>query len=178
MHTQPTATQQHKSLTQPRTRNIPSMGQSTGHPAVTLGRLVSLRDDGQPLVHWATSLSHAPIPARSQVALQATDQDRECTLAFIDGDPAQPVILGLLQPLQPNAAGANSITKPNETTQPIEPVDSAKPVDIQSNTAITLQAGRTKLELHADGRILLQGRHIRSQAYGPNQLKGSSIKLN
>lgn len=149
-----------------------------GLPAVILGSLAGFRDDGQPLVHWSTSLSHAAVPARSQVVLQKTDQNRECTLAFIDGDPAQPVILGLLQPLQPNAASAAPDTKSSNIAQPINPTDSEKSFDIQSDTAITLQAGRTKLELHADGRILLQGRHIRSQAYGPNQIKGASVKLN
>jgi len=126
-------------------------------PSVTLGTLVDLSPTGQPLVHWPTSLSRAPVSARSQIPISTTDRGRECTLVFANGDPTQPILLGLLQPL-------------DTTTE--------DPVQIQSEHSIQLQAGQAKLELHADGRILLQGRHIRSQAYGPNHIQGASVKLN
>ena len=130
---------------------------ATAWPAVQIGTIAGRQPDGQPLVHWDDSLSHAPVPARTQIAIQATDQGRECTLAFIQGDPRQPVVLGLLH------------TPETDTTVPTQ---------IISETAIRLQTGRAKLELHADGRILLQGQQICSQAYGPNQIKGASVKLN
>ncbi|MEM6405608.1 MAG: DUF6484 domain-containing protein [Pseudomonadota bacterium] len=129
-------------------------------PSVTLGTLADISPTGQPLVHWPTSLSHAPVPARSQIPVSATDQGRECTLVFANGDPTQPILLGLLQPLDTTTTRTDN------------------PVQIQSDQSIQLQAGQARLELHADGRILLQGRHIRSQAYGPNHLVGAAIKLN
>lgn len=127
-------------------------------PSVTLGTLADISPTGQPLVHWPTSLSHAPVPARSQVPVSPADRGRECTLVFANGDPTQPILLGLLQP----------------DTSPA----STDPVQIQSDQSIRLQSGQATLELHADGRILLQGRYIRSQAYGPNHLVGGAIKLN
>lgn len=127
-------------------------------PSVTLGTLADISPSGQPLVHWPTSLSHAPVPARSQVPVSPADRGRECTLVFANGDPTQPILLGLLQPDTSTA--------------------SADPVQIQSDQSIRLQTGQATLELHADGRILLQGRYIRSQAYGPNHLVGGAIKLN
>lgn len=123
-------------------------------PNVLLGVISLSDDDGIPYVIWEGQKE--PVAALSQVRVTEQDIGRQCTLAFINADAQHPVIMGLLY--------TNGET--------------AHPLLIHSDAAVILQSGKARIELQANGRIHLQGIHISSQAYGPNQLKGASVKIN
>jgi hypothetical protein len=119
--------------------------------------IIKAIEDGYPLIHWENCLSREPIKALSQIKVTDWDLDKECTIAFVNGDLSKPVVMGLLyNPDMENEA----------------------PIVIQSDDAIILQSGASRIELHANGRINIQGLHINSQAYGPNKIKGASVKIN
>lgn len=49
---------------------------------------------------------------------------------------------------------------------------------VEAPTSIRLQAGQNRIEVHADGRILLDGKQITGLASGRMRLQGSTIELN
>jgi len=141
--------------------------------SVTLATIISI-EKGYPLVHWPTCSNDQPIKALSQVRISSKDINKTCSLAFIDGDLSQPLVMGLLyEPNQSTYTGGPQL----EDTAPFFNDEDA-PLVIRSNDAITLQAGDAKIQLFADGRINIQGLRINSQAYGPNKVKGASVKIN
>lgn len=128
-----------------------------GLPCVELAKIKDVDVDGQPWVHWPTCLSKSAVKAHTQIKITPQDIGRECTMAFIGGDASRPIVLGL-------------VYKPD--------TDNPAPVIMQSDDAIVLQSGSSRIELHADGRIDIQALYINSQAYGPHRIKGASVKIN
>lgn len=125
-------------------------------PTIRLAVIRALKD-GYPCIHWPGCPDANPVKARTQVKVSEQDIGRECSFALIENNPSQPLVLGLLYRPDRDADG---------------------PVVIQSDQAVTLQAGHTRIELHADGRIQIRGLHIDTQAYGPNRIKGAAVKIN
>ena len=126
-------------------------------PAAVIGAIAGLADDGAPLVTWPGALSRTPYPALTQTPIDADMIGQACTLLFVGADPVQPLILGLLHDNRPQTAGYRVV---------------------QAEEALILQCGAARIELHDDGRILLQGMQIDSQAYGPYRIKGASVRVN
>lgn len=124
---------------------------------IEIAEITGVNEDGSPQVLWSGSPGGQPVAARSQIKVTEQDIHRSCTLAFAGGDRLQPIVMGLLY-------------RPD--------VDNDAPTIIQSDDVIILQSGASRIELHADGRINLQGMQINSQAYGPHHIKGASIKIN
>jgi hypothetical protein len=138
---------------------LATVNNPTQEPApstVEIGVIQSVDDAGRPAVRWHGS-ARQHVEARTQVRLTERDIGRECTLAFAGGDPSRPIVMGLLY-------------TPDTQNDP--------PEIIQTDDAIILQSGESRIELHADGRINIQGMYINSQAYGPHHLKGASVKIN
>ncbi len=140
-------------IEQPETRDPPKHSL----PCVELAEIKDVDADGQPWVHWPTCLSKSAVQARTQIKVTPQDIGRECTMAFIGGDISRPIVLGLVYK--------------HDTGNPA-------PVIMQSDDAIVLQSGSSRIELHADGRIDIQALYINSQAYGPHRIKGASVKIN
>ena len=126
-------------------------------PSALIGTIAGLADDGTPLVTWPGALSNNPYPALTQVPVDAGMVGQKCTLLFVGDDCTEPVILGLLHN---NKAQVNGYRI------------------VQAEDALILQCGAARIELHDNGRILLQGMQIDSQAYGPYRIKGASVKVN
>lgn len=130
---------------------------TTSQPAlnIELATIYGIDTEGNPLVQWHNHKKQN-IKALSQIKISTRDIGKTCTIAFIGGDKEKPIIMGLLYTAESD----------NE------------PLIIESRDSIILKTGDSKIELHANGRVHLQGMHISSQAYGPNQLKGASVKIN
>lgn len=124
-------------------------------PAVAIATLVGLDGAGRPCVDYPDNPTATPVVALSNVALSAADIGRRCTLAFENGQPERPVILGLLQ--SPEASA---------------------PLTIRSDRGLVLESGEARIEISPDGGIRVHGLYIDSLAYGPHRIRGGSIKLN
>jgi hypothetical protein len=106
--------------------------------------------------------------ARSLVPLSATDLGREVAVAFIGGDRNRPLILGVV----------HASELPADSPKPIELQVDGHQVVIQAATQLTLQCGKASITLDANGRIVIKGAQILTQASGSNRIRGSSIQLN
>lgn len=122
--------------------------------------------DGEPRVRLLPG--EDLLVARALVPLGPSDLGRELAIAFIGGDRSRPLILGLLHTPE-------TLTNAPET---IELEIDGHQVAIQAATQLTLRCGKASITLDADGRIVIKGAQILTQASGSHRIRGSSIQLN
>jgi hypothetical protein len=118
------------------------------------GLLIELRSDGVALVDYPGNRSGRPVPARSCIPVERIAPMTSIILAFLDGDPEQPVILGVVQ------TGAPQATR------------------IVAQDELVLECGSASIVLTSGGKILIRGDYIVSESRGVNQINGAAVKLN
>jgi uncharacterized protein (DUF2345 family) len=134
---------------------------ASNHP--TKATLVALVD-GVPRLRLAARPDRLVV-ARTTVPLAADAIGSEVVVQWLDGDLDQPVILGVLQAAAPGPA-----------TVEVEADDAA--VQVQAKQRVTLRCGKASITLTAEGRIVVKGTQILSQATGSHRIRGGSIQLN
>ena len=140
----------------------PSENRTKRYAYSLIGLLSSLDDAGCPVVAFSMEGRQFNFKANTTVKLGLEHMGQPCLLVFNQGNLEEPIITGLIQ--QPT------------------PIDTAvrddRPIVIHSETGIVLKCGSSRIELTEDGTINIQGMHINNQAYGPNRIKGGSVKIN
>lgn len=129
-----------------------------------VGILVGFDDNNAPLVDHPDNPSKTPLPARSTVALQTSDSNRDAVLLFENNDPSRPIIVGLLHD-QP-------------VTQTIEAEVDDDVLTIEGKRQIVLRCGKASITLTSAGKVLIQGEYVSSRSAGVNKVKGASVHLN
>src|SRR6266851_3447103 len=66
-------------------------------PSALIGRIVAIRESGEPFIDFPSNASGELVSARSLVRVSAAETNREVALMFEDGDSTKPIIIGLLQ---------------------------------------------------------------------------------
>lgn len=131
-------------------------------PGVALGEVTGQTADGRPLVR--SGACPEPTPALVAELPRTPDWRRsagaQVVLAFVDGDPRQPVVLALLA----NPATA-AVTTP-------------RTLRIAAGEELRIECGKASIWLRADGRVEIRGEHLVSRSRGPNKVKGGSVHLN
>lgn len=122
-----------------------------------LARLVAVRD-GQASVE----LDGATCDALSTVRLEPALVGRTVTVAFLEGDPARPVVLGVV-------GGAAAV--------PVARVDGERVV-LEANRELELRCGKASIHLTADGRVTIRGADVVSRSSGLNRIKGAAVRIN
>jgi hypothetical protein len=141
---------------------------ATAPGGVTIGFVADLDHDGCPRV-IVPGGDDVPLRARSLCAVQASERGRQCALMYENGDPRQPLILGLLQhPVLSLHSPSGEVTVERNGDELL----------LQAEAAIELRCGDASLRLSADGRVELRGATVISHATGLNRIRGASIKLN
>lgn len=64
---------------------------------------------------------------------------------------------------------------PTQATQPLPPEDELL---LAARRKITLQCGKASITLHANGKIVLRGEYILSQAEGTQRITGGQVEIN
>lgn len=142
---------------------------------VVIGVLSEVTDDGQPLVYYPGIPSGKPLPAISTESLANQESGQEVALGFVNGDPASPIVLGLIQ-------------KTGTQEQSISPgVPENKSLDIQvdgerltlsAKREIVLQCGKSSITLTSAGKVILKGAYLSTHSTGLNRIKGGSVQIN
>jgi hypothetical protein len=138
-------------------------------PGVILGRLVALHAPGIALVALKAHPLAAPILARSLTGLNADDEGRDVAMMFEDGDPTRPVIIGYMV----DATGA---PLPRAPRAPIS--IEADCIELSGGKEIVLRCGEASLILKRDGKLILRGAYVETQASGVNRIKGGCVRIN
>jgi hypothetical protein len=134
-------------------------------PGITLAELAGVANDGRPLVRTAPGV--APQPALVAVSGPAPDwraaAGQRAVVAFVDGDPQKPVVLGVV--------GGAAAPAPAHATTP-------RTLRVAAGEELRIECGKSLIWLRADGRIEIRGEHLISRSRGPNKVKGGSVHLN
>lgn len=67
---------------------------------------------------------------------------------------------------------------PDRPALPAAPATLAEDLLIESRRSLTLRCGKASITLHANGKIVLRGEYILSDAEGVNRIAGGRIELN
>lgn len=158
----------------------------SGEPASTveatapvIGTIAGSNSNGEILVK-IENLEAAP--ARLLAGLNRAElmteayQGCEALLIFEKGDPARPIIIGLLEnPLQTILAA--EFAEDNES-KPEEIRVDGKRITLEAEDEVLLKCGKGSILLRKDGKIIIKGTHILSRSSGPNRVKGASVAIN
>ncbi|AKQ69077.1 hypothetical protein A176_005989 [Myxococcus hansupus] len=147
-----------------------------------VGWVAGVDADGSVRIDFPAN-KHGPLLARTTVPLepeqwqQAARERREVTLFFDDGRPSRPVLTGLLQPMPPtpllDAMLAQRLPMASREAQ----VDGRR-VLLEGRDEVVLRCGKATLILRADGRVILRGVEVLTEAEGVHRIRGGKVKIN
>lgn len=147
-------------------------------PEVIVGQLVGIDDSGMPMVDYPGNPSGGPLGAMCTARFDTSAIGRNAALLFADGDPAKPLIVGLIHsPLDDIV----EITEREDQTSgsPILDVKAdGDRVVLQADKEIVLKCGKASITLTRAGKVLLRGAYLLSRSSGVNRIKGGSVQLN
>jgi hypothetical protein len=97
----------------------------------------------------------------------AIDARLEAVFVFEGGDPARPILVGLIETprVEPEA-------------RVIEADIDGKRVRIEGKDEVVLQCGSASVTLRRNGRVLIRGTHVETYSDGTNRIKGGQVRIN
>jgi len=144
----------------------PATAAAPALPAVLLGWIV----DGEPGRELRVDYPgnpRGPTPARLLVALTASTLQaaaaarQPVALVFERGDPALPLISGLVQ----------------DPAAPVVRVDGERVV-LTGEAQVELRCGEASITLDRGGKLVIRGAYVETRAQGTNRIKGGSVRIN
>lgn len=147
------------------------MQQNLKIDGVVIGLLLSINDQGRPLVAYPGNPSETAIAARSTAQLESADIGREVALLFEGGDPQLPLIIGKIQ--QTQAKQTEDLDQQPDTAE----LD-GESIVLSARQNITLKCGKASITLTKSGKILIRGAYLLNRSSGVNRIKGGSVQIN
>lgn len=160
----------------------PAIATSRSHGEIStarVGKLLGKNGDGAYMVDYPGGNVFGSLPARTLARLVETlnvsqGHEPEVLLVFENGDPKAPIIIDFLAvlPQQPvfdvvTVGGRPSAVKVGGDT-----------LVFDAKKEIILKCGRSSIELHTDGTVIVKGRRIVSRASETNKIKGGNVAIN
>ncbi|RYZ41741.1 MAG: hypothetical protein EOO71_10820 [Myxococcaceae bacterium] len=118
-----------------------------------------------------TTLELAPEDIR-----RASMERQGALLLFENGDPALPILVGLLKSASP-APLTDAILQSLDAVPREARVD-GKQVNIEAREEVTLRCGKASLTLRRNGDVVLRGVNIRTEAEQVQRIKGGKVQIN
>ena len=135
-------------------------------------RFVGFDLQDQPLVTDLACLPGEIVAARTIVSLRREMIGNQLLIVFEDGDVQRPIILGVIQVPQRQAAAVSLGQGPMNAT-----VDNER-VEIVAEREIVLRCGDASITLTRGGKVIIKGNYILSRSTGYNKIKGAAIDIN
>lgn len=139
---------------------------------VLTGVLIGFNHDGRtPLVLYPGQPGTAAIAAATTVDLYGAHIGRQLVLMFESGDPARPIVMGLLRsrqqpwPLAP---------QPGQ----VEVEADGEHLIVSAKEQLVLRCGRASITLTKEGKVLIQGAYVSNRSSGVMRIKGGSVQIN
>ena len=95
---------------------------------------------------------------------------RSVALAFEGGDPARPLVMGVLR-----EPGRWPLAEPPAQVE--VDVDGER-MQVSAKQELVLRCGKASIILTKAGKVLIQGSYVSSRSTGVNRIKGGSVQLN
>jgi hypothetical protein len=153
-----------------------------------IGRLVSLSVDGTLMVS-IPDRPH-PLPARLAVSAartsvqRAIEDGKEVVVLFEAGHPERALVVGFIEPLQPESTAPVEVEIPLPSTEPspsprvVEADVDGKRVRVVGQDEIVLECGNASITLRRNGRVVIRGTYVETHSDGTNRIKGGQVQIN
>ena len=133
---------------------------------VVIGRFVGFDESRRPMVQL-DGILRGVLAARTTIPLQVDQAGREVAVVCELGDPARPIVIGLM---------SEEFRRPGDSTRRDRHSDLE--LDLSAERQITLRCGKASITLTRAGKIIVRGTYVLSRSSGVNKIKGASIQLN
>jgi hypothetical protein len=139
---------------------------------VVTGDLIGFKDEGRtPLVVYPNQPGTVALAAAAILDLYGAHIGRKVVLMFEDGNPAKPIIMGLLRnheawPVTEKPAGQVEVDADGERLL------------VNAKQQLVLKCGKASITLTKAGKILIQGTYVSNRSSGVMRIKGGSVQLN
>jgi len=138
---------------------------------VVTGTLIGFKDEGRvPLVIYPDQPGTAAIAAGAVVDLHGPHIGHKVVLMFENGDPARPMIMGLLR----SPESWPLVEKPAQVQVDAD----GERLLIDAQKQLVLRCGKASITLTRAGKILIQGTYVSNRSAGVMRIKGGSVQLN
>jgi len=138
---------------------------------VVIGELVAMTDNAAtPLVLFPGQVGTAAVAARSVVDLHGAHLGRRVVLMFEAGNPAKPIVLGVLR----EGLG----WPPGERPGSVAVDADGERMLISAREQLVLRCGKASITLTKAGKVLIEGAYLSSRSSGVNRVKGGSVHIN
>ena len=153
------------------TERIPrSPDSESALPTVVTAQLVNFTDTG-PQVRIR---NHTELPARATVPLSRDQIGCEVVLAFANGDPLRPIIIGVLDQQTLAVEPASEEPADEEATAYVD----GERVVLEGKKEIVLKCGKASITLTRAGKVLIKGAYVSSRSTGVQRIRGGSVHIN
>lgn len=147
-------------------------------PTACIGKLLGLSLPNEVLVELpgaeAPALARLGMDCDAERLQSAIDLQQPAVLTFEEGDPNRPILLGLIAPVrearQPIPARENAFI--------VEADADGRRVKLQAQEEIVLQCGDASISLKRNGRVLIRGAYVETNATTTNRIKGGNVRIN
>ena len=140
-------------------------------PTVVIGELIALADEGRtPLVTYPGQPGTAAQRARSVSDLHGPHIGQPVVLMFEAGDPARPIVMGVLRQREGWPA--------DEAPSQVQVEADGERLIVSAAEQLVLRCGKASITLTKAGKVLIQGSYVSSRSTGVNRIKGGSVQLN
>ncbi|MFY9270509.1 MAG: DUF6484 domain-containing protein [Candidatus Manganitrophaceae bacterium] len=139
-----------------------------------IGRLSGMRTEGEVWVEWD---GVSPRPARflkgvSDVDLVSPESiGREVLLLFAEGDPWQPVIIGMIGLMGEPASTSFSNVAEHLLLE-------AKRITIRAEDSVEIECGEGRQLFRNDGKVVVRGNDLLQRATGSVRIKSPKVDIN
>jgi hypothetical protein len=138
---------------------------------VVVGELLALAEDGTtPLVRFPGQIGESAVAARSSIDLHGPHIGRSVVLMFEHGDPARPIVMGVLR----GTTGWPLVDKPAQVDVDAD----GQRLIVSAKEQLVLRCGQASITLTRAGKVLIEGSFLLSRSTGVNRIKGGSVQLN
>ena len=152
----------------------PSSRARAAGAAAVLGRIVTVEAGGS--VSVEARAARLAVSLTRDELLAAQEAGSSAVLVFENGDPALPIILGLVQTGSRPAAVVHNDSP--EAPQILEADGDGRRVRITAQDEIVLECGSASITLRRNGRVVVRGTYLESYSDGTNRIKGGQVRIN
>jgi Domain of unknown function (DUF6484) len=143
-----------------------SIGARRRLDGVVVGALVGFATGGVPLVDFSGNPEDSPVVARATAVLTQEDVGRDIALLFEGGEPAKPIVIGVMAQPQPQQPRTVAIVRDDER------------LELTADREIVLRCGDASITLTRAGKVLIRGAYVSSRSSGVNRIKGGAVHIN
>jgi hypothetical protein len=141
---------------------LPAAPPRVSSPVV--GRLIRCEAGGGATVDFPGNPLGRPVAARTTTPLDPSAVGSEAVLLFENGDPARPIVVGVLRPAEQRPGVAAELD--------------GQRVVLTADREIVLRCGEASITLTAAGKVLIRGTYVLTRSSGANRIKGAAVEIN